>query len=111
MRSKLYVREVRKNGDIVISTQKTGAITGVVSPEYLVMYSNKAPVEATPNFTPYLIRVDASVLNVRAGAGTNYRITTQLKKNEVYTIVAEKGKWGKLKSGAGWIYLDYTKKV
>ena len=38
------------------------------------------------------------------------------KKEMVYTIVAESGgpgasKWGKLKSGAGWISLDYAKKV
>jgi uncharacterized protein YgiM (DUF1202 family) len=47
---------------------------------------------------------------VRAGAGTNYKITTQVKKGEAYTIVAVSGNWGKLKSGAGWIHLGYTKK-
>jgi uncharacterized protein YgiM (DUF1202 family) len=52
-----------------------------------------------------------SELNVRAGAGTNYRINTQVKKNEVHTIVAENGKWGKLKNGTGWIALKYTTKV
>ena len=62
-------------------------------------------------FTPYLVRVNTDVLNVRAGAGTGYKITTQIHNNEVYTIVAEKNKWGKLKSGAGWISLDYVKKI
>ena len=111
MRSKLYVREIRKNGDIVISTQKTGAITGVVDDKYLIPYQTVASTPAEPAFVPYLVRITADVLNVRAGAGTNYKITLQLKKNEIYTIVAENGKWGKLKSGAGWIHLDYTKKV
>ena len=32
------------------------------------------------------------------------------KKNK-YTIVEEKNGWGRLKSGAGWISLSYTKKV
>ena len=109
-RSKLYVREIRKNGDIVISTQKTGAVTGVVHASDLVAYSSSIEI-SKPDFTPYLIRVTADVLNVRSGAGTNYKITTQVKKNELYTIVAESGKWGKLKSGAGWICLDYVKKV
>ena len=60
------------------------------------------------NKFPYLVKVTANILNVRAGAGTNYKITTQIRKNQVYTIVDQKGKWGKLKSGAGWICLDYT---
>lgn len=110
-RSKLYVRDIRKNGDIVISTQKTGAVTGVVSSTDLIPYETQSPVIQNPVFVPYLVRIETDVLNVRAGAGTNYRITTQVKRNEVYTIVAENGKWGKLKSGAGWIHLGYTKKV
>lgn len=110
-RNKLYVRDIRSNGDVVISTQKTGAVTGVVKPNSIVKYESSTPTPVSPSFTPYLVRIDTAVLNVRAGAGTNYKITTQVKKNEVYTIVAESDKWGKLKSGAGWIHLDYTKKV
>lgn len=60
--------------------------------------------------TSYTVKVTADVLNVRAGAGTTYKINTTIKKNEVYTIVETKGNWGKLKSGAGWICLDYTRK-
>lgn len=67
------------------------------------------------NFKPYLVRINTAVLNVRKGAGTSYGIATTVKKNEVYTIVEEKmngsTKWGKLKSGAGWISLSYTEKV
>ena len=32
-------------------------------------------------------------------------------KKKKYTIVEEKNGWGKLKSGAGWISLAYTKRV
>lgn len=60
---------------------------------------------------PYLVKVTANVLNVRNGAGTKYKVNTQVKKGEVYTIVKEKNGWGKLKSGVGWISLDYTKKI
>ena len=60
---------------------------------------------------PYLVKITASVLNVRADAGTNYKRKAQVRQNEIYTIVEEKNGWGKLKSGAGWICLDYTKKV
>lgn len=64
----------------------------------------------------YLVKVKADVLNIREDAGTNYKITGQIKDHGTYTIVAEKNgqgasKWGKLKSGAGWISLDYVEKV
>lgn len=61
-------------------------------------------------FTPYLVKVTAAVLNVRKGPGTGYAIQTQVRKNEVFTIVSEEKGWGKLKSGAGWIRLSYTAK-
>lgn len=57
----------------------------------------------------YLVTVTADVLNVRKGPGTNYGIATTVRKGQVYTIVATQGSWGKLKSGAGWIHLRYTK--
>ena len=106
---KLYVREARSNGTAVISTVKTGAVTGVVSMEFLVKYDGKTA--NTDGFKPYLVKVNTDVLNVRQGAGTGYKITTQVRKNQVYTIVEEKNGWGKLKSGAGWISLTYTKKL
>ena len=63
----------------------------------------------------YLVKVKADVLNIRADAGTNYPVTGQIKDHGVYTTVAEKdgtgaSKWGKLKSGAGWISLDYVER-
>ena len=60
---------------------------------------------------PYLVKVTASVLNYRSGPGTSHKIKGTIKKGEVYTIVEENGTWGKLKSGAGWIHLGYTKKI
>ena len=109
---KLYVREILKNGTIVISTQRTGAVTGTVKPDAIVAFSASTTTNTPkPAFTPYLVRVTTAVLNVRAGAGTQFKITTQVKKNDIYTIVDEKNGWGKLKSGKGWISLDYTQKV
>lgn len=65
--------------------------------------------------TPYLVRVKITNLNIRKGPGTNYGATGFIKPG-VYTIVEERtgagaSKWGKLKSGAGWISLDYAKKA
>jgi hypothetical protein len=58
----------------------------------------------------YLVKVTANVLNIREGAGTNYKVVGQIKDKGTYTIVETKNNWGKLKSGAGWICLDYTDK-
>ena len=65
--------------------------------------------------TPYLVREKITNLNIRKGPGTNYGSTGFIKPG-VYTIVAESTgtgatKWGKLKSGAGWISLDYAAKT
>lgn len=65
--------------------------------------------------TPYLVWVKITNLNIRKGPGTNYGTTGYIQPG-IYTIVAEstgKGaaKWGKLKSGAGWISLDYATKT
>lgn len=62
-------------------------------------------------FTPYMVTVTASALNVRKGPGTKYGIVQTIKRGGAYTIVEESNGWGKLKSGAGWIKLSYTKRI
>ncbi len=74
-----------------------------------IKYCIKVDMEL--NFSPFLVRVDTDLLNVRKGAGTNFPTVLQVRLNEVYTIIAQDGDWGKLKSGAGWIHLGYTEKV
>lgn len=65
----------------------------------------------------YKVRVDIPNLNIRKGPGTNYAKTGKFTGKGVFTIVEEsKGKgstngWGKLKSGVGWISLDFAKKI
>ena len=106
---KLYVRDIRNNNQAVISTLKTGAVTGIVNMEHIIPYESNEEDNIPMN--PYLVRITTDVLNVRAGAGTKYRVTTKVAKNDIYTIVDQYDNWGKLKSGAGWIYLDYTQKL
>ena len=59
----------------------------------------------------FKVKVTTDILNVRAGAGVNFNITTKVKKGDVYTIVETKNGWGKLKSGSGWINLSYTQRL
>ena len=58
----------------------------------------------------FKVKVSIKDLNIRKGPGANYASKGFIKPG-VYTIVKTDGKWGKLKSGAGWIHLDYTKKL
>lgn len=108
----LYVRKILDNGDIVFSTQKTGAITGIISPNQAQRVASTVSSGTQAVFDPYQVRINTAVLNVRAGAGTNYRITAQLTLGEVHTITEQKGNWGKIKkANLGWICLDYTQKL
>ena len=102
-----YVKDQDKDR-VVIDKSEDGqnSINSPVNEKYLTL--KKIEVK---EFAPYLVKVTASVLNYRQGPSTNYKINGTIKKNEVYTIVEEKDGWGKLKSGAGWICLDYVKKI
>ena len=61
----------------------------------------------------FLVKVLVDELNIRTGPSTDYRIVGQVHKDEVYTITAVNGNWGKLLSGKGWlsIHSKYVKKV
>lgn len=87
-------------------------------PEYAVFDASGVKVypiseqAVTTSNKPYTVMITTAVLNVRKGSGTEYGIATTVRKGEIYTIVEESsnGKWGKLKSGAGWISLAYTQR-
>lgn len=79
--------------------------------------------EATPDKkpttseVPFKVKVSVSNLNIRKGPGTNYQTAGRKTGVGVFTILevksgtgSKKG-WGRLKSGAGWISLDYAKKI
>lgn len=64
---------------------------------------------------PYSVKVSVKDLNIRKGPGTNYK-TNGICPTGIYSIVEESNgagasRWGKLKSGAGWISLDYAKRI
>lgn len=80
--------------------------------------SGVTPVQpSTPvSSVPYKVRITATDLRIRKGPGTDTAIVQNAIKPGVYTIVSEatgKGAtlWGKLKSGLGWVSLDFCKKI
>lgn len=77
------------------------------------VYTSKA-ANSTSSFK---VQISISDLNIRKGPGTNYATTGRFTGKGVFTIVetkqgtgSAKG-WGKLKSGAGWIALDFATKI
>jgi len=63
----------------------------------------------------YKVKTTCNVLNIRSGASMQHKVVGTISEKQgakkTYTIAEEKDGWGKLKSGAGWINLKYTKKV
>lgn len=75
----------------------------------------KASTATTKSEVPFFMQVLVDDLNIRKGPGVTYKSVGYTGKGK-FTIVElnDKKTWGKLKSGAGWIYLGsskYTKKV
>lgn len=66
---------------------------------------------------PFLVKVSIPDLNIRKGAGTGTGKTGKCTGVGVFTITQVKGGkgsaagWGKLKSGMGWIALDYCERI
>ena len=93
--------------------ERMGAIAAAVNAN---LESKKAP-EIQNGDTDFQVKANVPNLNIRCGPGTNYAKTRTYMPSGVYTIVetsegtGSKSGWGKLKSGAGWISLDYVTKL
>lgn len=80
------------------------------------LISNATAQNGTDN-KAYKIKVTVTSLRIRCGPGTNYALTGDKVAPGVYTVVdTSSGNgsatgWGKLKSGAGWIALDYATRL
>ena len=93
-----------------------GVTVAAVSKSDLTLVSGGASESkpTTPAFNPYTVKVSVTELRIRSGPGTNTAAQGFIQPG-VYTIVEEADgpgakRWGKLKSGAGWISLDYATK-
>ena len=80
-----------------------------------VVYTSSSTEETSD--VPFKVKVSITDLNIRKGPGTDYAKTGKFTGKGVFTILEVKsGKgstagWGRLKSGAGWISLDYAAKM
>lgn len=97
----------------VIDKSEDGShsINSPINVKYLTKTAVAKPATTTTAKATFLVRVTADALNIRKGPGTNYAVTGVIRDKGTYTIVDQSGTWGKLKSGAGWISLNYCRKV
>ena len=95
--------------------ERLGDIAAKVNAKLGVSFAPTTP--AIPESkVPYKVRIAATDLRIRKGPGINTAIVQKAIAPGVYTIVSEATgegatKWGKLKSGVGWVSLDYCKKL
>lgn len=93
------------------------------NPGYSVFDNNGVNIY-TPNTStqtasdvPFTVKVSISDLNIRKGPGTDYAKTGKFTGKGVFTILeVQSGQgstagWGRLKSGAGLISLDYAERI
>ena len=109
---KWYVYAVSTTSTKIIINENEAKTMSIMSPinSKYVEHTKPTPLQE------YKVRITANSLNYRAGPGTNYAVNGTISKGGVYTIIEEAkdkngGLWGKLKSGAGWISLQYTEKI
>jgi len=92
------------------------------NPGYSVFDNNGVNIytpggSAAAEEVPFTVKVSISDLNIRKGPGTDYAKTGTFTGKGVFTIMeVQSGQgstagWGRLKSGAGWISLDYAVKT
>lgn len=97
-------------GDYIVSQ------LGEVASEVNKILLPKPIIPNPPANGEYLVKIKATSLNYRSGPGTNYPTRGLVRKDQIFTIIQESygpgaSKWGKLKSGAGWISLDYCTRL
>lgn len=84
-------------------------VTGKICPNPFVVHPEQW-IAFKERLKEFVVQVTATSLTIRSGPGTQYGIKGTIRDKGRYTIVEVQGKWGRLKSGAGWIHLDYTKR-
>lgn len=82
-------------------------------------YLGSAEKVTTPTIAPTktrvktndLYKINTGSLNVHKEAWSTSKVVGRITDRGIYTIVEQWGNWGKLKSGMGWIHLEFTKKI
>ena len=108
--------QIIKDGGYATSSTYVSNLCSIIERWNLTKYD--ATVSTAPaDSCPFLACVSINDQNIRKRAGTNYARTGKYTGKGVFTIVEVKSGtgsakgWGRLKSGAGWIALDYAARI
>lgn len=111
---KWYVKSI--SGSRAIIDKSDDGKNAINSPVH-IKYLRLNKTNNTDINVPYLVEVSIDNLNIRRGPGMNYSTIGTYTGKGVFTIVevssgsGSNSGWGRLKSGVGWISLDFTKQV
>lgn len=103
--TKLYLREIKKNGDYVFSTSSTGKVNGTVKEKDVIPYAEGDNLVSVKYLVRTLFDTEAKM-----NPTDNSKVKHNLKAGRLYNIIEEKDNWGLLKVG-GWINLDHVSKI
>lgn len=95
------------------ATMAKAIVEGILNKTVATSTTTTATTNSSVKTENFKVKVTDSALNIRAGAGTTYKIVGCIKDKGTYTITKTSGSWGYLKSGAGWINIStkYVKYV
>lgn len=107
------------SGGYATSQSYADQLCSIIERYNLTQYDmgSSAPAPAPKQDTPFEVRVDIPNLNIRKGPGTDYSKTGAFTGKGIFTIMevkvgqGSKSGWGRLKSGAGWISLDFATRI
>lgn len=103
--------QIIKDGGYATSPTYVENICGIIEKWNLTQFDVKetssAPADSVKTFpaTPFTVRVIIDNLNYRSEPSMNGRVNGQTGIG-TFTIMEVKNGWGRLKSGAGWIWLE-----
>jgi len=107
--------QIIKNGGYATSTTYVDKLCAIIEEWHLTQYdSGSMPAEEKQETEPvsklpYLVRVSKRIDIKKSAAATS--ATVRKCPVGIYTIVEERGGYGRLKSGAGWVKLSEIKKI
>lgn len=105
------VNTIVRKGEVFTVIGEVGDFYKLKSGLYITKNPKFVEFIEPETFKPYLVRINANVLNIRDGSNVKSKDVGNVFKGEVYTIVDEQNGFGRLKSGAGWISLKYVDKL
>ena len=102
--------QIIKDGGYATSSTYVSNLCSIIEKWKLTQYdvsASETKPETTTKFpaTPFLVRVIIDNLNYRSEPSMNGKVNGQTGVG-TFTIMEVKNGWGRLKSGAGWIYLE-----